>query len=120
MVFSSYSKGLPSESETKKRQRLLEMKEYECGKRCLSPSIFRKSKGPIVLAASSSTFASTNTFESPLKSIQPSTPGYKKGDSTGQVKELTLQDYDINQCLDAKGAHCKTFMGDLLIDSSIL
>ncbi len=29
------------------------MKDYECGMRCLSPSIFRKSKGPIILATSS-------------------------------------------------------------------
>jgi hypothetical protein len=52
-----FRKGLPSENETKKRQRIQEMKEYECGRRCLSPSIFRKSKGPINFATSSTATA---------------------------------------------------------------
>jgi hypothetical protein len=51
---------LPSENETKKRQRIQEMKDYECGRRCLSPSIFRKSKGPIIFATSTSATATNN------------------------------------------------------------
>ena len=48
---------MPSEDEAKKRQRLMEMKNYEQGMKVLSPSIFRKSKGPVVLAASAAALA---------------------------------------------------------------
>jgi len=58
------SKGLPSEDEAKKRQRLQEMKDYEHGKKVLSPSIFRKSKGPIIFAASSANFSVESTVKS--------------------------------------------------------
>lgn len=91
--------GLPSENETKKRQRLKEMKEYEGGKRCLSPSIFRKSKGPVVLTASSAAIATAS--EAPSKAG----PGVKRAES--MAREVTLQDYDVNQCLDLKDVHRK-------------
>jgi hypothetical protein len=49
--------------------RLQEMKEYEGGKKCLSPSIFRKSKGPMVLAAASSTLTSAGNVDLSIKSL---------------------------------------------------
>jgi hypothetical protein len=39
------------------------MKDFEEGRRCLSPSIFRKSKGPIILTTSSAALTSNNTIE---------------------------------------------------------
>lgn len=82
------------------------MKEYAGGKKCLSPSIFRKSKGPIVLVASSQTLTSTGVLEAPVKSLQ-SAAVLKKNDTAAIAKELSLQDYDLNQCMDLKDVHCK-------------
>jgi hypothetical protein len=39
------------------------MKDYEEGRKCLSPSIFRKSKGPIILTTSYAALTSNNTIE---------------------------------------------------------
>jgi hypothetical protein len=107
-----YRKGLPSENENKKRLRLQEMKEYEEGKKILSPSIFRKSKGPIMLSASSTALTSTNSLTASLtdasQKVVPSN-GFKKPDATAIAKDVSILDYDINQCLDMKDIHCKIF-----------
>jgi hypothetical protein len=104
-------KGLPSENETKKRQRIQEMKEYECGRRCLSPSIFRKSKGPIIFATSTSAAATnialTDGGAKPLQSGL-AFKGKLAGsfvDATGLPKDLSTNDYDINQAMDQKDLH---------------
>jgi len=62
-----FSKGLPSESETKKRQRLIEIKDFEGGKKCVSPSIFRKSKGPIIFASQNSQIQATSNGDVTFK-----------------------------------------------------
>eukprot|EP00347_Sterkiella_histriomuscorum_P020303 403338323 len=111
-------KGLPSETETKKRQRLMEIKDQEGGKKCLSPSIFRKSKGPILFAVQSANFqtqggvsttaansGSANNDTSNKTSNFPS----KRIDSAAIIKELTLQDFDINLCTEAKDVHLQSF-----------
>jgi len=97
--------GLPSENENKKRQRLQEMNDYEEGKKVLSPSIFRKNKGPIILAASMAAISSNNSLEAPNRTL--SAAGFKKPESLAAAKEITLQDYDISSCLDIKDVHCK-------------
>ena len=58
------------------------MKDYEQGKRVLSPSIFRKSKGPIILAASSAAISTTMTFDTVTSKGNGSSlaGGSKKGD----------------------------------------
>ena len=82
------------------------MKDYEGGKRCLSPSIFRKSKGPIVLTASAAAITSTNTFDTTIRGLQ--TQGtFKKPDGSTISKDISIQEYDINQCLDLKDVYCK-------------
>lgn len=103
----SLRSGLPSEDEAKKRQRLMEMKNYEQGMKVLSPSIFRKSKGPVVLAASASALTSASQFDSSARPGQTSALLSKKPDATGVAKEFSLQDYDLNSCLDLKDVHCK-------------
>jgi hypothetical protein len=89
----SFRKGLPSETESRKRQRLIEIKDFEDGKKCLSPSIFRKSKGPIIFSASHQALTSNATFETSIKGVQI---GSKRGDGAGLVKEISLNDFDIN------------------------
>jgi len=43
------------------------MKDYEEGRRCLSPSVFRKSKGPIILTTSYATLTANNTIDAQVK-----------------------------------------------------
>jgi hypothetical protein len=78
------------------------MKEYECGRKCLSPSIFRKSKGPIIFATSTSTAAtnigSTDGASRPVQSAV-SIKGKPLGpmnDTLALTKDLSMNDYDIN------------------------
>jgi hypothetical protein len=87
----------------------MEMKNYEQGMKVLSPSIFRKSKGPIVLAASAAALAASGQFDSQARPGQPSSLLSKKPDSSNIAKEFSLQDYDLNACLDLKDVHCKSF-----------
>jgi hypothetical protein len=62
------------------------MKEYECGKKCLSPSIFR-SKGPVVLASSSASTSANTDFT--VKGIQSLT--FKKPEGINVAnKDLSL------------------------------
>lgn len=89
------------------------MKEYECGRRCLSPSIFRKSKGPIIFATSTST-AATNIASSDggAKTLQTGLTFKGKlagsfGDASGLPKDLSTNDYDVNQAMDQKDLHGK-------------
>jgi hypothetical protein len=101
---------LPSESETKKRQRIQEMKEFEGGRRCLSPSIFRKSKGPIIFATSSSSIT-TNVVDG-SRNFQPAAsfkgrPG-TLSDPSVMAKDISIQDYDINQAMGQKDLHSKS------------
>lgn len=73
------------ESEAMKRLRLQEIKDYEGGKKCLSPSIFRKTKAPLIVGSSnSSTKASTNI--DPLLKAQTSSS--KKVESFLPLKDL--------------------------------
>lgn len=63
------------------------MKEYECGKKCLSPSIFRKSKGPVVLASASASTSANTDFT--VKGIQSLT--FKKPEGINVVnKDLSF------------------------------
>lgn len=87
------------------------MKEYECGRRCLSPSIFRKSKGPIIFATSTSA-AATNiaSTDGGAKALQSGLTFKGKltgtfGDLSGLPKDLSTNDYDINQAMDQKDLH---------------
>lgn len=82
------------------------MKNYEQGMKVLSPSIFRKSKGPLVLAAS----AVAGQFDSSAKPVAPASLLGKKPESLGGSKEFSLQDYDIKACFDLKDVHCKRFL----------
>jgi len=86
-MVTPFRKGLPSETETKKRQRLLEIKDFEGGKKCLSPSIFRKSKGPIIFASQNANVLSNGNFEVSVKGL---TFGAKKGEGANVTKELSL------------------------------
>jgi hypothetical protein len=88
-----FRKGLPSETESRKRQRLLEIKDYQDGKKCLSPSIFRKSKGPIIFTAQSGTLNGGGGFEVSLRGLQV---GSRKTEGANVAKEISLQDFDIN------------------------
>jgi|LauGreDrversion4_2_1035121.scaffolds.fasta_scaffold2162218_1 hypothetical protein len=82
------------------------MKDYEEGRRCLSPSVFRKSKGPIILTTSSSALTANSTIDASIKGLNN---GLKKGptDPSGVSKEISMQDFDINQCMDIKDVHSK-------------
>jgi hypothetical protein len=82
------------------------MKDYEEGRRCLSPSVFRKSKGPIILTTSSSALTANNSIDASIKGLNN---GLKKGlaDPSGISKEIGMQDFDINQCMDIKDVHSK-------------
>jgi hypothetical protein len=88
---------LPLESEAKKRLRLLEMKDYEGGRKCLSPSIFRKNKGPLILgghgAASQSGPPTSASSDTTSKGFQT---GAKKSDLTNGLKDFNMGDMDIN------------------------
>ncbi|CDW73737.1 myb-like dna-binding domain-containing protein [Stylonychia lemnae] len=109
------SKGLPSETETKKRQRLLEIKDQEGGKKCLSPSIFRKSRGPIIFAVQSSNFTSQNgNLDVPVKTGSLSS---KRIDGNQVAKELNLQDFDINLCAEPKDVHRKNNHLKIIVQS---
>ena len=87
------------------------MKEYECGRRCLSPSIFRKSKGPIIFATSTSS-AATNigSTDGTCRPVQSAVsfkgkPLGPMSDTVALSKDLSMNDYDINQALDWKDLH---------------
>jgi hypothetical protein len=88
---------------------LNELKEFEEGKRVLSPSIFRKSKGPIILSASAAGFISqisaSQNLEGTQKTISQGT--FKKPEASAIVKDVSLVEYDINSCMDLKDMHCK-------------
>jgi hypothetical protein len=45
------------------------VKDYEDGKKCLSPSIFRKTKGPIIFTAQGGSLNGGTTFELNIKGI---------------------------------------------------
>ena len=71
------------------------MKDYQGGKKCLSPSIFRKNKGPLILGQASNqsgplTSASSDTSS---KGFQASS---KKFDIGGGLKDFNMADMDIN------------------------
>ena len=51
-----------------KRLRLQEIKDVEGGKKCLSPSIFRKAKAPFVLASGNISTTPSTSSESSGKS----------------------------------------------------
>lgn len=95
---------MPSETESRKRQRLLEIKDSEDGKKCLSPSIFRKSKGPIIFASSNPTVAPSGSVDAQFKSNGTS---LRRQEGGGLVKEVSLGDFDVNQCSDVLDVHCK-------------
>ena len=81
------------------------MKDFENGKRCLSPSIFRKSKGPVILSSSCAAFMGNNQLEVPNKVTQ--SQSIKKTETIALAKDASIAEYDINQCLDLKDVHCK-------------
>jgi hypothetical protein len=81
------------ESEAKKRLRLHEMKDYYRGKKCLSPSIFKKTKGPLIIGSTNSSVATSASSDSMLKSLQS---GGKKSDQFGLIKDFTQSDFDLN------------------------
>lgn len=100
-----YRKGLPFENEAKKRLRLQEIKDFDCGKKCLSPSIFRKNKVPLLFGiASSNSNPSSIASDSTSKSIAI---GSKKVENIQGFKESNQIDFDINHCLDQADVHCK-------------
>ena len=47
----------------------MEIKDFEDGKKCLSPSIFRKTKGPIIFSASHNSLNSNANFENSIKGM---------------------------------------------------
>ena len=61
------------------------MKDFEHGKKVLSPTIFRKSKGPIIIAAPSANFSVETTVKAGSLGLQG-----KKGDGLAHAKELSL------------------------------
>lgn len=61
------------------------MKEYHAGKKCLSPSIFRKAKGPLIVGTTFTSPPTSASSESTLKSMQN---GGKKADGLGMAKEF--------------------------------
>jgi hypothetical protein len=85
------------------------MKDYEEGRRCLSPSVFRKSKGPIILTTSSNALTANSTIDASIKGLNN---GLKKGpiDPSGVSKEIGMQDFDINNCMDIKDVHSKIML----------
>ena len=87
--------------------RLNELKEFEEGKRVLSPSIFRKSKGPIILSASAAGFASQVAQNLEISQKSASLGNFKRPESSSLVKEVSLVEYDVNSCMDLKEMHCK-------------
>ena len=74
------------------------MKDFEQGKRVLSPTIFRKSKGPLIMSA---TGLSNDTKTSTIVSQT------KKGDGPPLTRDVSVQEYDIKACMDLKDVHCK-------------
>jgi hypothetical protein len=91
---SNYRRGLPLETEAKKRLRLQELKDYEGGKKCLSPSIFRKTKGPLILGSGNISSGATST--SSETTIKNSANGGKKTETMSGLKEFSVSDFDIN------------------------
>jgi hypothetical protein len=97
-IFILFSQGIPLEGETQKRQRILEIRDQEGGRKCLSPSIFRKNKA-FLLGGSlvqSLQVATPHEFSSKGAPV-----GGKKSDGAALIKDFSAQDLDINQCLDS-------------------
>lgn len=92
-IFIYVRRGLPLESEAKKRLRLQEIKDYEAGKKCLSPSIFRKTKGPLIVGTNQSSAATSIASETTARS-NPS--GGKKAEGAGVIKDFNMADFDVN------------------------
>jgi hypothetical protein len=90
----NYRRGLPLETEAKKRLRLQELKDYEGGKKCLSPSIFRKTKGPLILGSGNISSGATST--SSETTSKNTTNGGKKTETMAGLKEFSVSDFDIN------------------------
>lgn len=89
-----YRKGLPFEGEAKRRLRLQEIKDFEGGRKCLSPSIFRKTKG-------SNFFATQGNSYFALGGLQDSTQrgregGGKRGETNGNLREFNIAELDLN------------------------
>ena len=63
------------------------MKDYALGKKCLPPSIFRKSKGPIILSTSSQYLNVSGPLETSLKGINN---GAKRSEALGIIKDASL------------------------------
>ena len=83
---------------------MLDLKDYEDGRKCLSPSIFRKSKGPIIFTASHTSITSNSNFEATVKGLAFN---FKKQEGAGPIKEISLSDFDINQCADLTDVYRK-------------
>jgi hypothetical protein len=90
----NYRRGLPLETEAKKRLRLQELKDYEGGKKCLSPSIFRKTKGPLILGSGNITSTTTSTTSE--TTARTSLNGGKRCESLAGLKDFSISDFDIN------------------------
>jgi hypothetical protein len=72
----------------------------------LSPSIFRKTKGPLIAGTNLSSGTTSTSSDTTARSI-PS--GGKKVDLAAGTKEFNLADFDLNQCLDWSDVHCKNY-----------
>lgn len=69
----------------------------------MSPSIFRKSKGPIIFASQNSQVASNTNIEYTFKSYQASG---RKGEGANNIREAGLQDFDTSQCAEMTDIYC--------------
>jgi hypothetical protein len=92
-IFNKRRRGLPLESEAKKRLRLQEIKDYEGGKKCLSPSIFKRTKGPLIVGTNHSSATTSTSSETTAKSTQS---GGKRGEAAATLKEFNKADFDSN------------------------
>ena len=72
---------------------MIEIKDFEDGKKCLSPSIFRKSKGPIIFSASHNSVNSNVNFENTIKGLAFNS---KKTEGQGGIRDISMADFDIN------------------------
>lgn len=71
------------------------MKDYEGGKKCLSPSIFRKNKAPLIVGTMSSISGPPTSASSDTTNKGPTMSG-KRGESTLGQKEFSIADMDVN------------------------
>jgi hypothetical protein len=86
----------------------LEIKDSEGGKKCLSPSIFRKSKGPVVLAAPMAPGSEPLRLAGARRADNAPAGGTGAGNGGGgAIASFTLADYDINLCADITDLHRK-------------